>query len=92
MHGKMKEYWERAMFTAGYWMIDETPGLVGCEDADGNRVYREKYFWSITDKVLKRSCCSTRKAVVAQKPSNRTLRSSSDSTQLTDMSAIRCLT
>ena len=55
MRGKMKEYWERAMFTAGYWMIDETPGLVGCEDADGNRVYRKKYFWSITAKVLKPS-------------------------------------
>ena len=36
-------------------MIDETPGLVGCEDADGNRVYRKKYFWSITAKVLKLS-------------------------------------
>lgn len=55
MRGKMKEYWERAMFTAGYWMTDETPGLVGCEDADGNRVYRKKYFWSITAKVLKLS-------------------------------------
>lgn len=55
MRGKMKEYRERAMFTAGYWMIDETPGLVECEDADGNRVYRKKYFWSITAKVLKLS-------------------------------------
>ena len=55
MRGKMKEWWERAMLTAGYWMIDETPGLVGCEDADGNRVYRKKYFWSITAKVLKLS-------------------------------------
>lgn len=27
-------------------MIYETPGLVGCEDADGNRVYRKKYFWA----------------------------------------------
>ena len=41
--------------TAGYWMIDETPGLVGCEDGEGNRVYRKKYFWSITAKVLKLS-------------------------------------
>lgn len=41
MRGKMKEYWERAMLAAGYRMIDETPGLVGCEDADGNRVYRK---------------------------------------------------
>lgn len=55
MRGKMKEYWERAMLTAGYWMIDETPSLVGCEDADGNRVYRKKYFWSITAKVLRLS-------------------------------------
>ena len=92
MRGKMKEYWERAMLTAGYWMIDETPGLVGCEDADGNRVYRKKYCWSITAKVLKLSWLFYEEAVVARKPSNRTLRSSSGSTQLTDMSAIRCLT
>lgn len=55
MRTKMKEWWERAMFAANYWMIDETPGLVGCEDEDGNRVYRKKYFWSITAKVLKLS-------------------------------------
>ncbi len=55
MRLKMKEWWERAMFTADYWMIDETPGLVGCEDKEGNRVYRKKYFWSITAKVLKLS-------------------------------------
>jgi len=55
MRTKMKEWWEKAMFMASYWMIDETPGLVGCEDKDGNRVYRKKYFWSITAKVLKLS-------------------------------------
>ena len=55
MRSKMKEWWEKAMLTAGYWMIDETPGLVGCEDWEGNRVYRKKYFWSITAKVLKLS-------------------------------------
>lgn len=36
MRGKMKEWWEKAMLRAGYWMIDETPGLVGCEDENGN--------------------------------------------------------
>lgn len=55
MRSKMREWWEKAMLTAGYWMIDETPGLVGCEDGEGNRVYRKKYFWSITAKVLKLS-------------------------------------
>ncbi len=55
MRSKMKEWWEKAMLTAGYWMIDETPGLVGCEDEEGNRTYKKKYFWSITAKVLKLS-------------------------------------
>lgn len=55
MRSKMKDWWERAMLTAGYWMIDETPGLVGCEDEEGNRTYKKKYFWSITAKVLKLS-------------------------------------
>lgn len=43
------------MLRAGYWMIDETPSLVGCEDKNGNRVYKKKYFWSITAKTLKLS-------------------------------------
>ena len=55
MRVKMKEWWEKAMLTAGYWMIDETPGLVGCEDKNGNRAYKKKYFWSITAKTLKLS-------------------------------------
>ncbi len=55
MRSKMRAWWEKAMLTASYWMIDETPGLVGCEDEDGNRTYRKKYFWSITAKVLKLS-------------------------------------
>ena len=55
MRGRMKEWWEKAMLTARYWMIDETPGLVGCEDENGGRAYLRKYFWSITAKVLKLS-------------------------------------
>lgn len=55
MRGKMKEWWEKAMLKAGYWMIDETLGLVGCEDGQGNRTYKKKYFWSITAKTLKLS-------------------------------------
>ena len=55
MRGKMKEWWEKAMLTARYWMIDETPGLVGCEDGNGERAYMKKYFWSITARVLKLS-------------------------------------
>lgn len=55
MRNRMKEWWERAMLHTGYWMIDETPGLVGCEDEDGKRVYKKKYFWSITAKVRKLS-------------------------------------
>jgi len=53
MRGKMREWWEKAMLTAGYRMIDEAPGLIGCTDEDGNLVYRKKYIWSITAKVLK---------------------------------------
>lgn len=55
MRGKMKDWWEKAMLTARYWMIDETPGLVGCEDGNGERAYMKKYFWSITARVLKLS-------------------------------------
>lgn len=55
MRGKMKEWWEKAMLTASYWMIDETPGLVGCEGENGERAYLKKYFWSITAKVIKLS-------------------------------------
>lgn len=55
MRTKMKEWWEKAMLTARYWMIDETPGLVGCENENGERAYLKKYFWSITAKVLKLS-------------------------------------
>ena len=36
MRGRMKEWWEKAMLRAGYWLIDETPGLVGYEDENGN--------------------------------------------------------
>ena len=57
MHGKMKEYWERAMFTAGYWMIDETPGLVGCEDAGCGELLKKamryaRAEWSTMKRVL----------------------------------------
>ena len=55
MRSKMKEWWKKAMLTARYWMIDETPGLVGCEDGNGERAYMKKYFWSITARVLKLS-------------------------------------
>ena len=55
MRVKMKEWWKKALLSAGYWMIDETPGLVCCEDEEGNRTYKKRYFWSITAKVLKLS-------------------------------------
>ena len=52
MRKKMSEWWEKALYRADYWMLDETPGLVGCENADGTRSYRKKYFWTITAKML----------------------------------------
>jgi len=48
MREKMTECWEKAMLSAGYWLLDETPGLVGCDGDDGSRAYRKKYFWTIT--------------------------------------------
>ncbi len=48
----MSDAWETILKTANYWMIDETPGLVGCE-TDGIRSYFKRYFWGIKAKALK---------------------------------------
>lgn len=48
----MSDAWETILKTANYWMIDETPGLVGCEK-DGIRSYFKRYFWGIKAKALK---------------------------------------
>jgi len=45
---RMTECWEKAMLGARYWLLDETPGLVGCDEEDGGRSYKKKYFWTIT--------------------------------------------
>lgn len=49
---RMKSCWEKAIKSARYLMIDETPGLVGC-DKDGERSYLKKYFWTVTDYLKK---------------------------------------
>ena len=51
--GKMKGVWEAVLKTADYWMVDETPGLVGCIKADGIKSYFKRYFWGIKAKMLK---------------------------------------
>ncbi len=53
MRIKMRECWESVLLSAKYWMIDETPGLVGCRCEDGSREYKKKYFWCITANVLR---------------------------------------
>lgn len=50
--GKMQSAWEQVLETADYWMVDETPGLVGCIK-DGIKSYFKRYFWGIKAKVLK---------------------------------------
>jgi len=52
MRVSMTSTWENALLKSGYWMIDETPGLIGCENEDGTRSYKKKYFWTITAKLL----------------------------------------
>lgn len=53
MREKMAECWENEMLKSGYWLIDETPGLVGCDDDDEKkRSYKKKYFWTITAKLI----------------------------------------
>lgn len=51
--GKMKGVWESVLKTADYWMVDETPGLVGCIKSDGIKSYFKRYFWGIKAKMLK---------------------------------------
>ena len=50
---QMKQVWEDTICQAHNWMIDETPGLVGVKDENGNRHYRSKYFWGIKANVMK---------------------------------------
>lgn len=52
MREKMSAWWQKALYDTDYWMLDETPGLVGCENGDGTRSYRKKYFWTITARKL----------------------------------------
>lgn len=49
---KMQSAWEQVLKTANYWMIDETPGLIGCIK-DGIKSYFKRYFWGIKAKMLK---------------------------------------
>jgi len=49
----MKSAWETVLKTANYWMIDETPGLVGCIKENGVKAFFKRYFWGIKAKMLK---------------------------------------
>jgi hypothetical protein len=50
---QMSEVWEQEIMKATYWMLDETPGLVGVTDDEGNKKYVNRYFWGIKAKVKK---------------------------------------
>ena len=49
----MSQTWEQEIMKATYWMLDETPGLVGVEDKEGNKRYLNRYFWGIKAKLKK---------------------------------------
>jgi len=51
--GKMKYAWETVIKMADYWMVDETPGLVGCIKDDGVKGFFKRYFWGIKAKMLR---------------------------------------
>ncbi len=48
---KMLPVWEKVMRLAKYWMLDETPTLVGCkvesEDGGSMKKYLKRYIWCI---------------------------------------------
>lgn len=51
---KMSETWSKAIRLAKYWMMDETPLLVGIVDkTTGEKSYRKKYVWVIRANVMK---------------------------------------
>ena len=50
----MTAVWEAAIRKAKYWMLDETPLLVGCGDRkNGVWAYLKKYVWTIRATLLK---------------------------------------
>ena len=49
---QMAESWEKEIQKADYWMMDETPALVGCVK-DGVKSFFKRYFWEIKAKTLK---------------------------------------
>lgn len=51
MREHMQNSWEKAVMSTKYNMFDESPGLVGCVDENGKRVYRKRYFWAIVAKL-----------------------------------------
>jgi hypothetical protein len=50
--GEMAESWEKEIQKADYWMMDETPGMVGCIKG-GTKSYLNRYFWGIKAKAMK---------------------------------------
>ena len=53
LRNEMSQTWEQEIMKATYWMLDETPGLVGVEDKEGNKRYLNRYFWGIKAKLKK---------------------------------------
>lgn len=55
LRNSMEEVWVKALYDTNYWMVDETTCLVGTEDKDGKKCYRDKYLWGIRANKLKLS-------------------------------------
>ena len=53
LRDEMSEVWEQEIMKTNYWMLDETPGLVGVTDKEGNKRYLNRYFWGIKAKLKK---------------------------------------
>ena len=55
MRNLMTSAWEAAIRRATYWMLDETPLLVGCGDRKEKKewYYLKKYVWAIRATVMK---------------------------------------
>lgn len=53
LRDEMSEVCEQEIMKTNYWMLDETPGLVGVTDKEGNKRYLNRYFWGIKAKLMK---------------------------------------
>jgi transposase len=55
LNKSMRKTWISEIKKTDYWMIDETPILVGKEDKKGKRSYKNRYLWGIRANKLKLS-------------------------------------